>query len=126
MDDSVELTGRGVVDAAIRVHTALGPGLLESAYETCLAHELVKRGMDVCRQEPLAVVYDGVRLDLGYRLDLLIGGSVVVELKAVDKLLPLHLSQVLTYLKLGKYRLGFLLNFNVGICGKVSEEWFYD
>ena len=113
MDDLVELTGRGVVDAAIRVHTALGPGLLESAYETCLAHELVKRGMDVCRQEPLAVVYDDVRLDLGYRLDLLVGRSVVVELKTVEKLLPLHLSQVLTYLKLGKYRLGFILNFNV-------------
>ena len=113
MDDCGDAVGRSIVDAALKVHTALGPGLLESAYEACLAHELSKRGFGVCRQVPLSVGYEGIALDLGYRLDLLVEDGVVVELKAVEKLLPLHLSQMLTYLKLGGYRLGYLLNFNV-------------
>lgn len=113
MDDCAEDMGRSIVDAALRVHTALGPGLMESAYEACLAYELSRKGVGVCRQVPLSVEYEEIALDLGYRLDLLVGGCVIVELKAVDKLLPLHLSQMLTYLKLGNYRLGFLLNFNV-------------
>ncbi|MBU1190473.1 MAG: GxxExxY protein [Gammaproteobacteria bacterium] len=113
MDDFGEDIGRNIVDASIKVHTVLGPGLLENAYETCMVHELSKRQIEIRRQVPLSVEYDGVAIDLGYRLDLLVANSVVIELKAVEKLLPLHLSQVLTYLKLGNYRLGFLLNFNV-------------
>ncbi len=102
-----------VVDAAFAVHSALGPGLLESVYETCLAHELGKRGLGVERQLPLPVVYDGVLLEAALRLDLLVAGCVVVELKAVDQLLPVHQAQVLTYLKLSGHRLGLLINFNV-------------
>ena len=113
MDDFGEDIGRNIVDASIKVHTVLGPGLLENAYETCMVHELSKRHIEIRRQVPLSVEYDGVAIDLGYRLDLLVANRVVIELKAVEKLLPLHLSQVLTYLKLGNYRLGFLLNFNV-------------
>jgi len=101
------------VDAAMRVHTALGPGLLESAYEACLLHELGKRGLKVLSQVALPVVYDGVKIDVGYRIDLLIEDVVVVELKAVEKLLPIHEAQLLSYLKLGGNKLGLLINFNV-------------
>ena len=104
-----------VVDAAYTVHKALGPGLLESVYEVCLVHELTKRGMSVRRQVSLPVHYDGVRLDAGLRLDLLAEDSVVVELKAVEKLLAVHKAQVITYLKLTGYRLGLLINFNVPV-----------
>lgn len=89
-----------VIGAALKVHTSLGPGLLESAYEVCLAHELQKLGMDAKRQVPLPIHYDGVHLDCGYRLDLLVEDLVVVELKAVDMLANIHKAQVLTYLKL--------------------------
>ena len=106
-------TSGAVVDAAIRVHTALGPGLLEGAYEGCLAHELRKRGHLVEQQLPLPVVYDGICIDLGYRIDLLVDGGVVVEVKSVGKLAPIHNAQLLSYLKLGGYKLGLLLNFNV-------------
>lgn len=102
-----------VVDAAIKVHSALGPGLLEGAYEACLAHELRKRGLNVRAQVPLPVLYDGVRINVGYRVDLLVEGTVVVELKAVAKLLPIHNAQLLSYLKLSGHSLGLLLNFNV-------------
>jgi GxxExxY protein len=105
--------GEIVIGAAMKVHSALGPGLLESAYEACLAHELSKNSLRVDRQVSLPVVYDGVTLDVGYKLDLLVDGSVVVELKAVEKLLPIHTAQLLSYLKLGGYRVGYLLNFNV-------------
>ena len=104
-----------VVDAAYTVHKALGPGLLESVYEVCLVHELTKRGISAKRQVSLPVCYDGVRLDAGLRLDLLVEDSVVAELKAVDKLLPVHKAQVITYLKLSGHRLGLLINFNVPI-----------
>ena len=102
-----------VVDAAFAVHSALGPGLLESVYEACLAHELTKRGVKVQQQVVLPVLYDGIRLDAGLRLDLLAGECVVVELKAVDALQPVHTAQLLTYLKLTGHRLGLLINFNV-------------
>jgi GxxExxY protein len=108
-----EELGRAVVDSALKVHSALGPGLLESAYEACLAHELEKRGQRVQRQQPMPVSYDGVRLDIGYRVDLILDDLVIVELKTVEKLLPIHTAQLLSYLKLGGWRLGFLLNFNV-------------
>jgi len=108
-----ESVGQRIIGCALKVHSALGPGLLESTYETCLAHELGKVDLDVKRQLPLPVAYDGLDLDAGYRIDLLVGDCVVVELKSVERLLPLHLSQVLTYLKLSGVRLGYLLNFNV-------------
>ena len=101
-----------IVDSALKVHTALGCGLLESVYETCLAHELTKRGLLIRRQVALPVRYDGITLDAGFRLDLLIGEKVVVEVKAVEKMLPLYSAQLLTYLKLGGYKYGLLLNFN--------------
>ena len=101
-----------VVDAAFAVHSALGPGLLESVYEICLVHELHKRGLKVERQVLLSVVYDNLHLDAGLRLDLVIEKQVIVELKAVESLLPVHTAQLLTYLKLSGYRLGLLINFN--------------
>ena len=102
-----------VIDAAIKVHTALGPGLLEGAYAGCLAHELRKRGHLVVQQLALPVLYDGICIDLGYRIDLLVDGAVVVEVKSVGKLAPIHNAQLLSYMKLGGYKLGLLLNFNV-------------
>ncbi len=95
------------------MHRALGPGLLESAYEHCLAHELHARGLSVARQVLLPIVYEGATLDAGYRLDLFVEEKVIVEIKAVETLLPLAEAQVLTYLRLSRCRLGFLMNFNV-------------
>lgn len=105
--------GNVIVDAALKVHTALGAGLLENAYEACLAYELEKRGLRTQKQLPVSLVYEEVKLDVGYRLDLLVENLVVVEVKAVEKLLPIHIAQILSYLKLGDYKLGYLLNFNV-------------
>ena len=102
-----------IVDAAMKVHTALGPGLLESAYEGCLKHELTKRGLKVLSQVTLPVIYDGVRIDVGYRIDLLVEDAVIVELKAVERLAPLNEAQLLSYLKLSGRKLGLLINFNV-------------
>lgn len=112
-DDRAEAAAAAVVDAALRVHKALGPGLLESVYEACLAHELAKRGMSFRTQVTLPVRYDGVQLDAGFRVDLLVEDRVIVELKAVETLLPIHEAQLITYLKLCGLRLGLLLNFNV-------------
>ncbi len=109
-----ELTS-AIIGAAIAVHRELGPGLLESAYEECLCHELTLRGLKFERQVPLPVVYKGVRLDCGYRIDLILENSVIRELKAVDALLPVHDSQLLTYLRLTGKRVGLLLNFNVPV-----------
>ena len=105
--------GETILGCAIKVHTALGPGLLESTYEVCLAYELQKAGLKSDRQVPLPVVYDEVKLEAGYRMDLLVADIVVVELKVVEKLLPLHTAQLLSYLKLSGRKLGYLLNFNV-------------
>jgi GxxExxY protein len=101
-----------VVDAAMKVHSALGPGLLESAYEACLLFELHKRGLKAAAQVELPVVYEGVRIDVGYRLDLLVEDSVIVELKAVEALSPVHRAQLLSYLKLSGRKLGLLINFH--------------
>ena len=101
------------IGAAIEVHKQLGPGLLESAYEECLAHEMSLRGIPFERQKSLPVIYKGTQLDCGYRLDFLVEESVVVELKAIDKLLPIHQAQAITYLKLTRCKLALLLNFNV-------------
>jgi GxxExxY protein len=106
-----DVTGE-VVDSSIKVHTVLGPGLLESAYEACLAHELRKRGLQVLSQVPMPIQYDDVRIDIGYRLDLLVEGIVIVELKAQVKLTPLHQAQLLSYLKLSHCRVGLLINFH--------------
>ena len=107
-----EISGT-VVDAAMRVHSALGPGLLESAYEGCLAFELIERGLSIQRQLEMPVIYRGHRVDIGYRIDLLVESVVVVEIKAVDRFAPIHEAQLITYLKLADKRLGLLLNFNV-------------
>lgn len=98
--DVVEELARQVVDAGFRVHYTLGPGLLESAYEMCLCREFQMRGIDFQRQVSMPVVYEGLRLESGYQLDLLVGGEVIVELKAIEELLPVHKAQLLTYLKL--------------------------
>ncbi|RZK39356.1 MAG: GxxExxY protein [Hymenobacter sp.] len=102
-----------VMLAGFRVHTALGPGLLESVYEAALAHELRKAGLLVSTQVPLPVTYDGVKLELGFRLDLLVEHKVIIEIKSVDSLLDVHHKQLLTYLKLSGLKLGQLINFNV-------------
>ena len=102
-----------IIGSAIQVHKALGPGLLESAYEFCLAFELGKRRLRVEQQKPLPLIYEQVKLDCGYRIDLLVEGSVVVEVKSVDALAPIHEAPVITYLKLSGCKLGLLINFNV-------------
>jgi GxxExxY protein len=104
-----------IVGAAIAVHRRLGPGLLESAYEACLSRELSLRGIPFHRQVPLPMEYRGLQLDCGYRLDLVVNGSIIIEVKALSKVLPIHRAQVLTYLKLTECRLGFLINFNVEV-----------
>ena len=109
----IEQVAREIVDSAVKVHRALGPGLLESAYQQCLAHELRKRELQVVCEVTLPVIYDGLEIDAGYRIDMLVEGSVIIENKAVDELLPIHQAQLLTYLKLHNCRLGFLLNWNV-------------
>jgi GxxExxY protein len=101
-----------VVDSGLRVHRVLGPGLLESAYEHCLAHELQVRGLLVERQVVMPISYDGAKLDAGYRIDLMVGRNVIVEVKAAEALIPLHQAQLLTYLKLSGCRIGFLMNFH--------------
>jgi GxxExxY protein len=108
----VERIGAAVMDAAFRLHRALGPGLLETAYEHCLAEELRAAGIHVEQQVPVPVVYGSVRLNVGYRIDLLVGGAVIVEVKSVDGLSPVHTAQVLTYLRFAERRLGYLINFN--------------
>lgn len=109
----MEAVARLVVDAGLKVHRVLGPGLLESAYEHCLVHELLSRGLEVRRQVAMPLRYESIIIDAGYRLDVVIENLVIVEIKAVDALLRVHESQLLTYLKLSGYRLGFLMNFNV-------------
>ena len=105
-----------IIGAAIEVHRALGPGLLESAYESCMVFEIADRyGLTVEQQKPLQVIYRGVRLDCGYRLDLFVSDLVIVELKSVDKLLPIHEAQMLSYLKLSGSKVGLLINFNVKV-----------
>jgi GxxExxY protein len=108
------LTGN-IIGAAIEVHRCLGPGLLESVYQTCLLHELQSRNLQVDWQKPLPVLYKGVMLDCGYRLDLVVENQVVIEIKAVHNLAGVHEAQLLSYLRLGKYDVGLLMNFNVSI-----------
>jgi len=102
-----------VFDAALKVHKALGPGLLESAYEECLYYELKKLNVRVERQKPMALVYEDVKLEIGYRADLVIENKFIIEIKSVEAINNVHLAQVLTYIKLADYKLGMLINFNV-------------
>ena len=109
----IENIFKRVLDCSFKVHTELGPGLLESAYEKCLFYELRKSGLYVEKQKVLPLVYQEIKLDAGYRIDLLVGEKVIVEIKSVDALADIHLAQILTYLKLSKCKLGLLVNFNV-------------
>ncbi|MEW6620011.1 MAG: GxxExxY protein [bacterium] len=104
-----------IIGAAIEIHKTLGPGLLESAYEECLCYELSMVGLAFKRQIELPVIYKGIKLDCGYRIDLLVEEKVIVELKAVEQLLPIHEAQLLTYLKMMNKRIGLLINFNVSV-----------
>lgn len=104
-----------VIGKAIEVHRSLGPGLLESAYQECLFHELINEGLNVVKEKPMPIVYKDVKLDHGYRLDLLVEDKVVIEIKTVDALIDVHTAQILTYMKLGEYKLGLLINFNVSL-----------
>jgi GxxExxY protein len=111
--ESVNRITEGVIGAAIAVHRALGPGLLESAYQECLCQELALRGIPFEREVPLPLEYKGIRCECGYRLDFLIAGAVVVEVKAIEAIAPIHEAQLLTYLRLGGWSVGLLMNFNV-------------
>ena len=111
----LEILGNNIIGAAIKVHRVLGPGLLESAYQKCLAYELEKMGHHVECEVDLPVHYESVRIDVGYRIDMLVGNSIIVENKAVERLLPIHEAQLLTYLKMKECRLGYLLNWHVPV-----------
>ena len=102
-----------IIGCALKVHTALGPGLLESAYQQCLYHELLKSGLRVEKQVTLPLIFDGVKLECGYRMDLLVEGRIVIEIKSIDAFDRIHFAQLLTYLKLSDNRIGLLFNFNV-------------
>lgn len=113
MESAINDTTGAIVDAAMKVHTALGPGLLESAYEACLVHELRKRGLAVQLQVPMPVRYDGIVIDIGYRLDLVVDERVIVEIKSVKEIIPIHEAQLLSYLKLSGRQVGLLIDFDV-------------
>ncbi len=102
-----------IIGAAFKVHTELGPGLLESAYEACLEYELLKKGLNVMRQKSLPIVYKNMKLDAGYRIDIMVNDAVIIEIKAVQEITPIHEAQLMTYLKLSGQKLGLLINFNV-------------
>ena len=104
-----------IIGCAIEVHRQLGPGLLESAYQECLLYELKLAGLKVQKEKPMPIIYKEIKLDHGYRMDLLVEDKVVIEIKTVDNLIDVHKAQVLTYLKLGNYKLGLLLNFQVAV-----------
>ncbi len=113
--DKLDQISRRIIDAAIEVHRHLGPGLLESAYESCLVYELRQRGLRVEEQQPLPVTYKDVKLDCGYRLDLMLEGEIVVEIKAVEQLLPIREAQLLSCLRLSHRKVGLLMNFHVPV-----------
>ena len=111
--NNIEKIGKAVLDAAFKVHTALGPGLLESVYETTMTYELQRNGLSVATQVAVPIIYEGAKLETAFRLDLLVENCVIVELKAVEKMNPLYEAQLLTYLRLSDIRLGYLINFYV-------------
>jgi GxxExxY protein len=108
-----EPLSKTILDCAFEVHTLLGPGLLESAYEECLVYELRKRNLKVERQKPLPVVYKDIKLEIGYRIDILVEDTIIIELKTVDVIIPVHIAQILTYMKFSNIKIGLLINFNV-------------
>ena len=110
---NIEEVFKKILDCSFHVHTVLGPGLLESAYEECLFHELKKAGFSVEKQKPLPLIFEDVLLNVGYRIDLMVENKIIIEIKSVDSLADIHLAQILTYLKLSGCRLGLLVNFNV-------------
>jgi len=107
-----EIIFKKILDSSFKVHSALGPGLLESAYEECLYYELISLGFKVEKQKPLPLIYNEIKLEAGYRVDLLVENSIIVEIKSVDAMNNIHLAQILTYLKLSGCKLGLLVNFN--------------
>ena len=112
--DELNSLARRTLDAAFHVHSTIGPGLLESAYTACLVYELRKAGLSIATEVPVPIVYDGVKLtDVGYRIDILVENELVIEVKSMETIAPVHLSQLISYLKLSDRRLGLLLNFNV-------------
>ena len=111
--ETFNLISHDIIGAAFKVHSTLGPGLLESTYEVCLEYELLKNGYKVDRQKALPIKYNDVKLDAGYRIDLLVDDLIIVELKSVEELMPIHKAQLMTYLKLSGIKLGLLINFNV-------------
>ena len=115
LSQEVEAIGKAIVNASYKVHKALGPGLLEKIYEVCLAHELVKSGFNVKRQQNIPIFYDGISFDEGLRLDLLVNDLVIIELKAVEEVNPVWESQIISHLKLTGLQLGYLINFNVSV-----------
>jgi GxxExxY protein len=115
-----------IIGAAMQVHSALGPGLLESAYEACLAYELVERGFKIEQQKPLPVVYKGVKVECGYRLDLIVNDCVIVEIKAVQAIEPVHRAQLISYLKLAEKPIGLLINFHVPSLRSGIQRIVYD
>lgn len=121
-----QITGQ-IIEAAMKIHTQFGPGLLESAYEACLGHELKKRGLEIAQQVMVPLMYDDEKIDCGYRLDLLVENSVIVELKAVERILPIHHVQLLSYLRLAGKEIGLLINFHSlhlkdGIVRKINQK----
>jgi GxxExxY protein len=110
--ETVDRIATQIVDACFHLHSRLGPGLLESVYETCLTHELTKRGLRVERQVPIPIIYDDLRIEAGFKIDLLVEGSIILEIKAATEDHPVFKAQLLTYMKLTGIRLGFLINFN--------------
>ena len=117
-----ELT-KEIIGGAIKVHRFLGPGLLESAYEECLSYELIRLGLKIERQKPVPVVYEEVKLECGYRIDILVEKKIILELKSVDALAPIHEAQLLTYLRFSKKPLGLLINFNVTLLKKGIKRY---
>jgi GxxExxY protein len=113
VEDDIEIIANKVIGIAIDVHKVLGPGLLESAYQQCLYYKLCKAGFSVVKEKPMPLVFEEVKLDCGYRIDLLVENKIVLEIKSVDAIHDVHVAQILTYMKLGNHKLGFVLNFNV-------------
>jgi len=109
---SLETIAKKTLDCSYKVHTALGPGLLESAYEVCLVYELNQENLETRSQQQLPIIYDGVKIDAGYRIDIIVEDELILEIKSIDRVLPVHKAQLLSYLRLSNKRLGLLLNFN--------------
>ncbi len=122
----IETIASKIIDSSIKVHKALGPGLLESVYQKCLAHELQNEGLDVRCEVPVPVIYNDVTMDTGFRADMIINNTIIIENKTVEKILPIHEAQLLTYLKVTNIQLGFLLNWNVTLMKNGIKRMVYN